>query len=169
MKSSLLGLLTRDAVKVAELEAIYARQGGSPGFAADAIWAMRQLDADLAWRAVWLLKRHAREHPLAEADLLRIASCADEATHWVSRLTLCQMFSDTGWPASANDTVFPFLVESFANRRVIIRAWAVSALLRLKAHPKYREQVTAILRKARADSGKAMQARLRQLKKRNPS
>jgi len=146
MNSSLLNLLARESVKVAELEVIYARDGDSPRFTADAIWAMRQLDSDLAWRAVWLLKRFALEHTLTEAELIGVASCLEEMPHWASRLNLCQLLAATGCPASAREALFPYLVECFANRRPMIRAWAISVLVGFRTDERYRKRVNAMLR-----------------------
>jgi hypothetical protein len=161
--NSLLDLLAKESVKVAALERIYADNHGHPEFAAAAIRAVRQLDSDLAWRAVWLLKRLARDRKLSDTDLVQLALCADEMPHWASRLNLCQLFATTGCPSSGRDALYPYLVECFANRRVMIRAWAISVLVKFQDDPKYRKQVTAMLRNARADSGSSMIARLRQL------
>ena len=76
--NNLVNLLGREVVKVAHLERIYAATRDNPSLACDAISAMRQLDSNIAWRAVWLLKRMAREHNLGEDDLSRLACCADE-------------------------------------------------------------------------------------------
>ena len=161
--NNLLDLLAKESVKVAALERIYAETHEHPEFAAAAIRAMRQLDSDIAWRAVWLLKRLARDRKLSEADQVRLALCADELPHWASRLNLCQLFATTGCPRSGRDALYPYLVECFANRRVMIRAWAISSLAEFQDDPKYRKQVAAMVRKARMDSGGSMIARLRQL------
>lgn len=161
--NNLLSLLAGESVKVVAVEAIYARERDNPRLAADAIWAMRQLDAEVAWRAVWLLARLAQEQKLGETELAQIADRADEMTHWIARLTTCQLFSAMNCPASAREVLFPFLAECFVDRRVIIRAWAISALASFRQDPVYRKQVTAMCRKARKDPRKSMQARLRHL------
>lgn len=164
--NNLLSLLAKDSASVAVLEAIYAGERDHPEFAIDAIWALRQLDADSAWRAVWLLMRLAQEQRLSETELTRIAECAEEQTQWISRLAICQLFSAMRCPVSARETLFPFLADCFADRRVIVRAWAISALASFREDPAYRSQVIAMFRQARSDPRKSMQARLRHLPKR---
>lgn len=161
--NNLLSLLGKDSVNVAQLEAIYVAHGASPGFVADVISAMRQLDADVAWRAVWLLKRHARNRKLTEGELVRLAQCAEEMPHWAARVNLCQLFGTTGCPASAREALYPYLVECFANRRPMIRAWAISALVEFQADERYRQPVAAMLRAARKETAGSMIARLRHL------
>lgn len=164
----LLGLLSKDAIKVGDLQRIYATHGASEDFAANAISAMRQLDANVAWRAVWLLKRLAVEHRLGDAEVARIAQYAEEMTDWASRLNLCQLLAATGCPASSREALFPYLVECFANRRPMIRAWAISVLVGFQAEKSYRKSVRAMLRKAQADPAGSIQARLRLLKLTKP-
>ena len=161
--NNLLDLLAKESVKVAALERIYADAHAHPEFAGEAIRAMRLLDSDVSWRAVWLVKRLARDRKLSEADLVRLAACAEEMSHWAARLNLCQLFATTGCPLAARDALYPYLVACFANRRVMIRAWAISALVEFQDDPKYRKQVAAMLRQARTDPGGSMIARLRQL------
>lgn len=163
--NSLLLLLARDSTNVAQLERIYAASRRLPGFAGAVIGAMRQLDSDCAWRAVWLLKRLARDGEFGETDLCRLAACADELTDWAARLNLCQLFALTGCPRGARDELFPYFVECFRNSRVMIRAWAITVLFEFKDDPKYAAEVAAMLREARADSGSSMKARLRHLVK----
>ena len=159
--SSLLSLLSRDSIKVAQLESIYAGHGACPGFAADAISAMRLLDADRAWRAIWLLKRLAVDRRLGVTDLVRVTQCAEEMTDWAARLNLCQLLATTGCPASVRAALYPYLVECFANRRPMIRAWAISVLVGFQRDARYRKSVQAMLREARADAAGSIQARLR--------
>jgi len=161
--NNLLSLLSKDDVKVAHLERIYAAHGANHGFAGDAISAMRQLDSDLAWRAIWLLKRLAGDCRLSVAELDRLTQWAEEMTHWAARLNLCQLFATTGCPESTREVMFPYLVECFANRRPMIRAWAISVLVGFQTEVRYRKPVQAMLRQARADSAASIQARLRRL------
>jgi hypothetical protein len=161
--NGLLSLLSKDSIKVAHLERIYSAYGASEGFGANAISAMRQLDADVAWRAVWLLKRLAVDHRLGDTDLIRLTQCAEEMTDWASRLNLCQLLATTGCPASTREALYPYLVECFANRRPMIRAWAISVLVEFQSDERYRKSVRAMLREAHADSAGSIQARLRRL------
>lgn len=163
--TNLLILLGKDTVKVAQLERIYLATCASPHFVADAISAMRQMDSDLAWRAVWLLKRHARNRKLTDEDLIRLAHCAEELPHWASRLNLCQLFGITGCPLLAREALYPYLVECFGNRRPMIRAWAISVLFEFQSDKKYRKVVAAMLREARADTAGSIIARLRHVRK----
>lgn len=162
--SSLGTLLASDALDVAALERLYAAYREAPDFAADAIRAMRVLDESDAWRAVWLLHRRARDGGLAAAEVSRVIGCADEVTHWIARLNLCQLLATTGCPPEARAAAFSFLSDCFADRRVVVRAWAVSALARFKNDPAFAEPVAAMLRQAKADRRKSMQARLRHLR-----
>lgn len=161
--NNLLNLLGKDAIKVAQLERIYDAHSANQNLAAEAIRAMQQLDSDVAWRAVWLLKGLAREHRLGEADLVRLAQCAEEMPHWAARLNLCQLFATTGCPASVRETLYPYLVDCFANRRPMIRAWAIAALVEFQSDEEYRKPVRAMLRQAQADPAGSIQARLRRM------
>ena len=161
--NNLLSLLGKDSVKVAHLEGVYVAYSSSPSFGADVISAMRQLDPEVAWRAVWLMKRHARNRKLTEGELVRLAQCAEEMPHWAARLNLCQLFGTTGCPEPAHEALYPYLVDCFANRRPMIRAWAISVLVEFQAEEKYRKPVAAMLRAARAETAGSMRARLRHL------
>lgn len=166
--NNLLDLLAKDSVRVAALERIYANHCDDPEFASGAISAMRQLDADVAWRAVWLLKRHGLEGKLNEADLERLALCAEDMTHWASRLNLCQLFAASGCPPAVRDVAFPYFVECFGNRRPMIRAWAISVLSEFRDDSNYRKQVAAMLLHAKADPAASIVARLRRLSSTTP-
>jgi hypothetical protein len=167
--SSLLFQLSKESLNVAALERIYLDHHMSPAFAADAIFAMRQLDSELAWRAAWLLRRQALDQGLEEGALVRMATFVDEMTHWIARLNICQMLAITGCPRLVQDSVFPYLDECFRDRRAIVRAWAISALASFSDEPKYRRQILLMIRKARMDSAKSIQARLRHLAPPNQS
>lgn len=160
---SLLPLLAKENVKIANLERIYAAHGGQPGFADAALSAMRLLDPELAWRAVWLLKQLALDGKLGATELERLARSADELTHWASQLDLCQLFARTGVPSSVRELTYPFFLECTSNKRVIIRAWAISVLVTFCDDPKYRKSVAALLREAKKDAAPSMIARLRHL------
>jgi hypothetical protein len=162
--SNLLFLLSRESVKVAALDRIYAAHQGSPSFASDAIFAMRQMDGELAWRAAWLLRRMARDRRLGDDDLVRIAASAEETTHWIARLILCQLFSLTGCPDSGRESLYPFLTECFADKRALVRAWAISALATLANDATYRPEILKMIRKAQKDRAKSVISRMRHLK-----
>lgn len=164
--NSLLPLLAKESVKVATLEDLYTHCHLQPHFFDAALSAMRQLDSDIAWRAVWLLKRAALNEGLTEANLVRLAQTIDEFPHWASRLNLCQLFARTGVPPAVRETAYPYFVECFANSRVIIRAWAISVLVQYQDDPSKRIQVAAFLRAAKKDPAGSMAARLRHLARR---
>ena len=166
--NSLVDLIGRDGLKVADLERIYAASRDSRRLVADAISAIRHLDADIAWHAVWILKRSGCDGKLSSDDLVRLASNAEELAHWASRLNLCQLFAATGCPEEARDDLFPYLVECFANRRPMLRAWAISVLVGFEGNPGFQKTIDACLREARADPSGSIQARLRQLKRQRP-
>ena len=130
--NSLADLLGKEGIKVADLERIYSASRDPRRLIADAIGAMRHLDPEIAWRAAWILKRSACDGNLSADDVIRIANYAEELSHWTSRLTLCQLFAKTGCPMEAREDLFPYLVECFANRSPIVRAWAISAARSLR-------------------------------------
>ena len=154
---------------MAALERIYLGYRESPAFEPDVIFAMRQLDSELAWRAVWLLRRRARDQGLEEHTLLRMVAIADEMTHWIARLILCQILMIAGCPGSVRDPAYQYLVECFRDRRAIVRAWAISALAAFRDEPRYRRQVLSMMKEARRDGAKSMRARLRHLATRGQS
>jgi hypothetical protein len=166
--NTLVDLLGKDGLKVADLESIYAASRDTGRLIADAIGAMRHLDAEIAWRAVWILKRSARDGKLSADDVIRIAKYAEELPHWASRLNLCQLFAKTGCPKEAREDLVPYLAECFANRSPIVRAWAISVLVGFEDDLRFQATINACLDEARADSTASIQARLRRLKKQSP-
>lgn len=161
----LFDLLVKEPVRVSDLERMYGAYAGRPEFVDEVIRAFRQLDPDIAWRAAWLLRRHARIHGLQEHELMRLIQCADEQEHWIARLNLCQLFAATGCPARARETLFPFLADCFRDRRTIVRAWALSALMAFRGEQAYARIVADMVRRARQDRAASMQARLRHLER----
>jgi hypothetical protein len=157
-------LLDRERMSVAGLERIYLTLAREPGFLSAALRALRELDESRAYRASWLLGRFARDQALDEMTLKAIAEAAEESSHWIVRLNLCQLFARAGCPASLREKLFPFLDDCMRDPRAIIRAWALSALMPFAADREYRLAVRQHLLRARRDPSKAMQARLRKLK-----
>ena len=162
--NSLIIPLGQDSVDVPELRRIYANRHGEPVFIDDCILALDQMDSELAWRAAWLLLHAAREGVLRDQGVVRIGMIADGIENWVARLNLCQLFSVTGCPVTARETVFPFLVSCFEDRRLFIKAWALAAIVRFYEDPEYSREVSAIIKKAKAHPSKSMGARVRALK-----
>lgn len=162
---SLGDLIGRDGLRVADLEQIYAASRDPRRLVVEAISAMRHLDSDVAWRAVWILKRSACDRKLNAEDVVRTASYAEELPHWASRLNLCQLFAATGCPEEARENLFPYLVECFEDRPPMIRAWAISVLVEFEGDARFQETIDACLAEARGDSAGSIQSRLRRLKK----
>lgn len=167
--NSLVDQIGRDGLKVAGLEQIYSSSRDPRRLVVEAISALRHLDPDVAWRAVWILKRSACDRRLSADDVIRIASSAEELPHWASRLNLCQLFAATGCPKEARGILFPYLVECFANRRPMIRAWAISVLVGFEGDSRFQETIDACLQEARKDTAGSIQSRLRRLKKQSPA
>jgi hypothetical protein len=165
MSSLLFNLLSKDDVDVPTLTRIYAGMENASEFLADAIRALHHLDDEQAWRALWLLRRCAEDNDnrLDEDSLIRISDRAGELRHWIARLNLCQLFAATGCPPAVRETLFPVLAACFDDRRVIVKAWAISALNTFARDPNYRDQIAGMLREAKRNPAKSMQARLRHL------
>lgn len=161
--SALLSHLSRPHLTALDLSSLYTQFRTRPDFTADLIAALDHLDPDLTHRALSLLTQLARTSPLAPEDLARIADRLDASEHWLHRLTACQLLSSTPIPPELGSDVVPFLQRCFTDRRVIIRAWALTAMLPFRTDPRFRPDVLAALRLARRDPAKSMQARLRQL------
>ncbi|HEX2100812.1 MAG TPA: hypothetical protein VHF69_09120 [Candidatus Synoicihabitans sp.] len=157
----MLPRLSTETMTVPALERLYAEVSLRSAFIPETISAARQLDPDHIWRALWLLRRRAREHPLAPETLRPLCDEADGLTHWVARLMLGQLLSVVGCPAASAEVVFPVLCEWTKDRNAFVRAWALTALARFSTNPDYRREVSTILRHARRDPSKAVQARLR--------
>lgn len=122
------------------------------------------LDPDQTWRIFWLLRQLAKTRELSESELQQLSEKADATDHWIARLNLCQLFAATGVPATLREDIFPFLRESFGDHRVIVRAWAISALAHFGNDMRFRAEIGAMIRKAQKEGGKSMQARLRYVK-----
>ncbi|HEY5551481.1 MAG TPA: hypothetical protein VIK52_06320 [Opitutaceae bacterium] len=156
-------LVEDDDTGVRALRIRYEQSRLVPGFFAEVATALELLDGDASWRAVWFLRQAADECLLSEADIKKVPRNVEASRHWAARLLLCQIFAQVECPESERETVFEFLVKCFADRRVIIRAWALSAMWPLRRDPRFRNEVQRCMRAARKDPGKAMQARLRHL------
>jgi len=76
---------------------------------------------------------------------------------------VCQLFSRCACPVSRREDVFPFLQDCLHDRRVIVRAWALTALWQFRDDQRFRAKILAARREAEEDAGKAMVARLRRL------
>lgn len=162
--NSLYDQLARGPFKVAILERVYLERRADNEFVPQLCSAFLQLDPELTWQVAWLLMRCARDDRLNEDEQAQIAEVLDEARDWVSRLCFCQLFATTGFPKQAVDAVVPFLQHCFSDRRVIIRAWAVSALAPLRRDRMHGAVVRKLMIEAQRDPAKSMQARLRRLK-----
>ena len=161
--SALLPHLSRDHLTARDLNACYDHFRTRPDFIPDLISALDQLDPDLTYRALALVLKLARTSPLSSEDLARIVDRLDASDHWLHRLTACQLLSAARLPPELGSDIVPFLQRCFTDRRVIIRAWALTAMLSFRSDPRFRSTVDASLRLARRDRAKSMQARLRQI------
>lgn len=159
-----LSRLSAETLGVPRLHALYADLAKNESFVRETLSAMRQLDADIAWRAIWLLNRFAKEHGLGESVIATICEEASGFAEWRARLLLCQLLSKTGCPPATRESAFPFLAACAADRHAITRAWAFTALSRFADDPEFRSEIQRILIKAGTEKSKAIQARLRQLK-----
>lgn len=164
--SVLLGYLGRERVSAAQLERLYEQGKARPGFATEVVAALAQLDPDIAHRAVWLLRKLAGETRLDDAAMRRVVEYIDASGHWIFRLTLCQLFAETDCPRDVADDVRAFLRKNVEDRRVIIRAWALTALMRMPRELVSESERQQLWRAAERDPAKSMQARLRLLKRR---
>jgi hypothetical protein len=158
----LLPLLHKETLTVGALEKIYASHGAREGFVREVLRSLDLLQPETTWRALWLLLASARDGRIASDDLVQLSETPGDMTHWLSRLTFCQLLATTGCPPPARDDVFPILSECFEDRRVIVRAWAISALVHFD-DPQFRKPIATMRHAAQKDSAKSMQARLRKL------
>ena len=161
--SALLPFLAKDELSVSQLEQWYAVNRSDPGLPDAAISAMAQLDSEIAWRAVWMLRRITKDAKLTSDQVARICEAAPSILHWAWRLTLCQLLARTGIPPTCREDIFPFLADCFRDRRTIVRAWALSAMMHCKADRPHRAHVAAAFRSAQRDRSPSMRARLRHL------
>jgi hypothetical protein len=167
--AAVLNHLSRERLTARDLDALYTRLHAHPDFAAELISALDQLDAHLTYRALALLLKLARASALSPQHLPRIADRLDASDHWLHRLIACQLLAAVPLPLAFADDIMPFLERSFDDRRVIVRAWALTAMLSFRRDPRFRSTVLAALHRARRDPAKSMQARLRQILPGNPA
>lgn len=158
-----LSALSKDRCRVSHLADIYAHVTDPRKFQDYCISSLQQIEPEHVWRPIWILRRAHADMPLSEADLARIVDAIDEPSHWAARLCVCQLFADTGCPESLRDAFFPYLAHAFADRRPIIRAWALSALWTFHADPRFKRAIRRMWKAAHSDRAKSMQARLRRL------
>jgi hypothetical protein len=157
------GVIESGETKVATLRELYARNREVSGFLAEVAGLLETLDEVAACSALWILKTAAEDGVLGDREVAVVARSVGASRHWAWRLLLCQLFARVDCPESERENVFEFLVKCFVDRRVITRAWALSAMWRFRGDPRFRTEVNRCIRSARKDPGKAMQARLRHL------
>lgn len=158
------GTIESEHTTVATLRRLYAQNRAARGFLSEVATLLEVLDEDAAWRAVWILKTAAEDDLLGVREIETVARNIEVSRHWAARLLLCQLFAQVECPESERENFVGFLLKCFEDRRGIVRAWALSAMWRFRRDPRFRSEIQRCLRAARKDPGKAMQARLRQLK-----
>lgn len=170
--SELTSLLSRPRLTSAQLGEIHAAFATRDGFTEDLIRTLPLLDASHVFRPLSLLRLIADDRCLDDTTVSKILQHLDAMDHWLARLLCCQLLAITGCPRETEDDSFPFLADCFRNRRVIVRAWALTVLSRFTgAH--HRKPIAGMIATARKDPAKSMQARLRHIsahsKNRRPS
>ena len=160
--SELTPLLSRQRLTAAQLGEIHAAFAARDGFVEELLRTLPLLDPEHVRRPLGLLRMIAEDRGLAAAEVSQLIQHFDLMNHWLARLLCCQLLAITGCPRQDEDDAFPFLADCFRDRRVIIRAWAITVLSRFTgAH--HRKAVASMIASARKDPAKSMQARLRQL------
>ena len=160
--SELTQLLSRPRLTAAQLGEIHTTFSERPGFIDDLLRAIPLLDPPHIYRALGLLRMTAEDRGLDLASVSKILRQLDAIDHWLSRLLCCQLLAITGCSRADEDDAFPFLAECFRDRRVIVRAWAITVLSRFTS-PHHRKAIANMIASARKDPAKSMQARLRHL------
>lgn len=155
--------LAKESLSVAALASHYKSWRSNERLVDQALAVVDQLEPKAVTRALWIVHKSGNDFGLNGGQLKRLSEIADSADHWVARLLLCQIFATHVCPAGSREDVFPFLEKCFADRRVIIRAWAISALYPFRTDPIYKHEICMMLKIARKDQRKSMQARLRRL------
>jgi hypothetical protein len=157
---ALENVLLSPEAKVHDLERLYSSERHRAEFLEHAVRLIEVMEAEDAWRVLWLLRRAAEDGELPQRDLGRVLQNLGLTRHWTWRLVACQLLAAVDCPRAEREYVADFLFECFEDRRVIVRAWALSALWRGWAGE---ERTRDCMKTARRDPAKAMQARLRQL------
>ncbi len=161
--SILTEVLARDDVTVADLERVYQKICDDPHWQRDALESLSALDEEQVHRALWLLHRRQVDQPLPLAAVEQVIEATAGARHWLVRLQVGQILALAGIPERMLEPAFDYLRECFSDRRVIVRAWALSALYPLRHDRRFSGEVRRMITAARRDPGKSMQARLRHL------
>lgn len=126
--------------------------------------ALDRSEEDEQWVALDRLKNLARAGGLPVEVLGGLAERAPGCPEWRARLTLCQIFGANACPEPARPSLVPWLRDCcFRDRRVIVRAWAVSAIWQIRGDPRYRSDWQAMSAEAARESAPSMRARLRRL------
>ena len=160
--SELTSLLSRPRLTAAQLGEIHTAFATRAGFVKDLLRAFPLLDPEHICRPLGLLRMIAETRGLDTTSVSKVIQHIDLMDHWLARLLCCQLLAVTGCPRKDEDDAFPFLADCFRDRRVIIRAWAITVLSRFtSAH--HRKAVASLMAVAKKDPAKSMQARLRHL------
>jgi hypothetical protein len=160
--SELTSLLSRPRLTAAQLGEIHDAIATRNGIEEDIIRTLPLLDPPHICRPLGLLRMIAEDRGLDAATVSKILQHLDAMDHWLARLLCCQLLAITGCPRENEDDAFPFLADCFRDRRVIIRAWALTVLSRFTgAH--HQKSIASIVASARKDPSKSMQARLRHI------
>ncbi|ATC65388.1 hypothetical protein CMV30_16350 [Nibricoccus aquaticus] len=161
--SELTPILSRPRLTAAQLGEIHAAFATRENVADELIRTLTLLDPPHVCRPLGLLRMIAKDRGLSPEHIAKILRHTDAfSEHWLSRLLACQLLAITGCPRENEDDTAPFLADCFRDRRVIVRAWALTVLSRFTG-PHHRKTIAALFAAARKDPAKSMQARLRQL------
>jgi hypothetical protein len=160
--SELTPLLSRPRLSAGQLREIHTAFATRNDFVDELIRNLALLEPPHVCRPLGLLRMIAEDRELDASIVAKVLQHVDAMDHWLARLLCCQLLSTTGCPLENEDDAFPFLADCFRDRRVIIRAWALTALTRFTgAH--HQKSIASMRTIAKKDPSKAMQARLRHL------
>jgi hypothetical protein len=159
-------LEVRPLLTVAQLAAIHRRERGGKNYARTLAEAVASGSPALERAGAWLLRREAADRGgLPAADWQVVVDALRDVRSWAGRLLLCQLLS--AQPAlmdAAPDEAAGFLRDRANDPKPTVRAWSVDAFHRLaRRHAAFRPEARRLVRAARRDPAKCVQARLRHL------
>lgn len=145
------------------LEQIDAARGGElePRWIDRLLRVAKAADGPTRSGSIWLLRRaHRRGALLSEAQSRAVVALLRQDRHWEQTINLLQILDTLAIPAGEGKELYKFLYAATEHANPLVRAWAISALMKIGTGP-HRSRIDRIVAAAERGGTAAMKARIR--------
>lgn len=145
------------------LERIAADHTGEPGWIDALLDAAEPPEGTARSGAIWLLRHARRRHQdLTPDQARRIIALLAQDRHWEQTLNLLQILDTMPIPAESVPRLLRFLDAAAAHERPFVRAWAISALIKIGGDlSEHRRRIADLADRAESQGPASVRARIR--------